>query len=144
MVFDGLYVWDTSWVYIPCHHFEKLDELMVTKFISPIDVELWLSSIVTILKNNGSLCDCVNFRKPNIAIRTCHYPLHDMEEIVDEIVGHEMYFFIDLFLTILPSSHGHGRQVKNCIDNLVGPIPIQTTALWGHECANDVFNVLWK
>lgn len=44
---------------------EKLDELLVDKFISPINVAPWLSPMVIIPKENGTLYICIDFQKLN-------------------------------------------------------------------------------
>lgn len=74
---------------------KNLNKLLATKFISPINVARWLSSMVIIPKHNTTLC--MDFRKLNTTTR--NYPLSitqhaNMEEI---IVKHEIYSFIDYY-----------------------------------------------
>ena len=75
----------------------ELDKLLHAKFISPVDAAPWLSPMVIIPKKNGTLRICVDFRKLNAATKKDHYPLPYMEEIIDEVAGHEMYSFLDCF-----------------------------------------------
>lgn len=75
----------------------ELDKLLSAKFISPVDSAPWLSPMVIIPKKNGALRICVDFRKLNAATKKDHYPLPYMEEIIDEVAGHEMYSFLDCF-----------------------------------------------
>ena len=75
----------------------ELDKLLQAKFISPVDSAPWLSPMVIIPKKNGTLRICVDFRKLNAATKKDHYPLPYMEEIIDEVAGHEMYSFLDCF-----------------------------------------------
>ena len=75
----------------------ELDKLLKAKFISPVDAAPWLSPMVIIPKKNGTLRICVDFRKLNAATKKDHYPLPYMEEIIDEVAGHEMYSFLDCF-----------------------------------------------
>lgn len=76
---------------------EKLDKLLVDKFISPSNVALWLSPMVIIPKENGTLCICIDFQKLNTTTIKDHYPLPNMEEIIENIDGNKMYLFIDCF-----------------------------------------------
>ena len=75
----------------------ELDKLLAAKFISPVDSAPWLSPMVIIPKKNGTSRICVDFRKLNAATKKDHYPLPYMEEIIDEVAGHEMYSFLDCF-----------------------------------------------
>ena len=75
----------------------ELDKLLKANFISQVDSAPWLSPMVIIPKKNGTLRICVDFRKLNAATKKDHYPLPYMEEIIDEVAGHEMYSFLDCF-----------------------------------------------
>jgi hypothetical protein len=52
---------------------------------------------VVVPKKNNKLWICVDFRKVNVATKKDPYPLPFMEEVLDMVVGHEVYSFIDGF-----------------------------------------------
>ena len=54
---------------------EDLEELLKAGFIEPIDQATWLSPIVVVLKKNGKLRICVNFKRLNAATKKDPYPL---------------------------------------------------------------------
>jgi hypothetical protein len=57
----------------------------------------WLSLIVVVPKKNGKLRICVDFRKFNEATKKNPYSLPFMNDIINTIVGHEVYTFLDKF-----------------------------------------------
>jgi hypothetical protein len=54
--------------------------------------------MVVILEKNGKLRTCVDFRKLNATIKKNPYPLPFTNEVLNTIVGHEVYTFMDKFL----------------------------------------------
>jgi hypothetical protein len=58
----------------------------------------WLSPTMVVLKRNGKLQICVDFQKLNIAMKNDPYPLFFTEEVLDMVVGHEVYSILDGFL----------------------------------------------
>lgn len=72
-----------------------LHKLIAAKFHSHKDASLWLSPIVIIPKKSGALCICVDFHKLKAATKKGHYPLPDMEEIIDEVASNGMSSFIN-------------------------------------------------
>jgi hypothetical protein len=54
---------------------EDIDKLLVVRFIQPVKEATWLSPIVVILKKNGNLRICVDFKKLNKATKKDPYPL---------------------------------------------------------------------
>jgi hypothetical protein len=63
-----------------------------------VEEATWLSPIVVVPKKNKKLRICVDFQKLNIATKKDPYPLPFMEEVLDMVVGHEVYSFLDGFL----------------------------------------------
>jgi hypothetical protein len=49
-------------------------------------------------KKNAKLKICVDFRKLNVATKKDPYLLHFTNEVINMVVGHEMYTFLDGFL----------------------------------------------
>jgi hypothetical protein len=54
-----------------------IDKLLVIKFIQPVEEATWLSPIVVMLKKNGKLKFCLDFRKFNKGTKKililCHF-----------------------------------------------------------------------
>ncbi len=48
-------------------------------------------------KKNGKLKICVDFRKLNVATKKDPYPLCFNNEVINIVVGHEVYTFLDGF-----------------------------------------------
>jgi hypothetical protein len=57
----------------------------------------WLSPIVVMFKKDGKLKICVDFRKLNVIIKKDPYLLLFTNEVINIIVGHEVYTFLDGF-----------------------------------------------
>jgi hypothetical protein len=74
-----------------------IDKLLVTCFIKPIEKATWLSSIVIVLKKNGKLKICVDFRKLNATTKKDPYLLPFTDEVINIVIGHEVYTFLDGF-----------------------------------------------
>ncbi len=75
-----------------------IDKLLADGFIQPIKEATWLSPIVVVLKKNGKLRICVDFRKFNKATKKNSYLLPFSNEILNIIVGYEVYSFLDGYL----------------------------------------------
>jgi hypothetical protein len=75
---------------------QDIDKLLVVSFIKLIEEATWLSPIVVVLKKNGKLKICVDFKKLN-ATKNDPYPLPFMDEVINTIVRHEVYTFLDGF-----------------------------------------------
>jgi hypothetical protein len=48
-------------------------------------------------KNSKLQIVCVDFRKLNVTTKKDPYPLPFIEEVLDMVAGHEMYYFLDGF-----------------------------------------------
>jgi hypothetical protein len=55
----------------------------------------WLSPIMVVPKKNGKLQICMDFQKLNIATKKDPYPFPFTKEVLDMVVGHEVYLFFD-------------------------------------------------
>ncbi len=76
---------------------QDIHELLTTGIIKAIKEAIWLSSIVVVPKKHGKLRICVDFRKLNVATKKDFYPLPFIDEVVNIVVGHEVYTFLDGF-----------------------------------------------
>ncbi len=72
---------------------EELDKLLEAWFIRFGETTEWVSPMVLALKNNGKLRVFVNYKALNKVTKKDRYPLTFCEEILEEVVGHEMYTF---------------------------------------------------
>jgi hypothetical protein len=52
---------------------------------------------LVILKKNGKLRICVDFTKLNVATKKDPYSLPFTDEVINIVVGHEVYAFLDEF-----------------------------------------------
>jgi hypothetical protein len=76
---------------------QDLDKLSTIAFIAPMGEATWLSSIVVVTKKNSKFWICVDFSNLNIATKKDPYPLFFIEEVLNMVAGHEMYYFLDGF-----------------------------------------------
>jgi hypothetical protein len=74
-----------------------IDKLLVAGFIKPVEEATWLSPIVVVLKKNVKLKFCVDFRKLNTTIKKDCYSLLFTNEVINIVVGHEVYTFLNGF-----------------------------------------------
>jgi hypothetical protein len=72
-----------------------IDELLVARFNPLIEQTTWLSPIVVVLKKNGKLIICVDFRKFNKATKENPYPFPFYDEVLNNIIGYEAYSFLN-------------------------------------------------
>jgi hypothetical protein len=76
---------------------QDIIKLLATCFITPIEEATWLSPVVIMLKKNGKLKICVDFKKLNVATKKDPYPLPFTDEVINTIARHEVYTFLDDF-----------------------------------------------
>ena len=57
----------------------------------------WLANVVPVLKKDGNVRVCVDFRNLNKASLKDDFPLPHINMLVDSIVGHSMLLFMDVF-----------------------------------------------
>ena len=74
--------------------FRSLKEV---NFIREVQYLTWLANIVPVKKKNGQIRICVDFRDLNKACPKDSFPLPIPDILLDNVVGHEMFSFIDGF-----------------------------------------------
>ncbi len=74
-----------------------IDKLLVVGFIKVVKEATWLSPIVVVLKKDGKLKICVDFKKLNATTKKDPYMLPFTNEVINIEVGHEVYTFLDSF-----------------------------------------------
>ena len=57
----------------------------------------WISNIVPVLKKNGKLRICINFRNSNNDTSKDEYPMHIVDMLVDSASGHNILSFLDRY-----------------------------------------------
>jgi len=77
---------------------EEFDKLLEAGFIRPVETTKWVSHVVLTLKKNSKLRVCVNYKALNKVTKKNRYPLPFCEEILEEVIGHEMYTFGDGYI----------------------------------------------
>ncbi len=74
---------------------QDINKLLATKFIQPVKEVTWLSPIVIVLKKNGKLGICVDFKKLNKSTKKYPYPLSFFDEVLNIVARYETYSFLD-------------------------------------------------
>ena len=76
---------------------EEINKLLKVRFIRPVKKATWINSIVVVPNENGKIRVCVDYRKLNAATVTYAFPVPFTDGILNAVVGHEMYSFLDGF-----------------------------------------------
>lgn len=74
---------------------DKIDKLLECGFIYPLPYSEWVSPIVVVVKKNGKLRICQDFRKLNTVTKKDHFHLPFSDAILKTVIGHECYSFLD-------------------------------------------------
>ena len=72
-------------------------KLLKVGFILLVKKATWLSPIVVVPKKNGKIRVCVNYRKLNAVTITNTFPLPFTDGVLDVVVSHEVYNFLNMF-----------------------------------------------
>jgi hypothetical protein len=76
---------------------EEIEKLLKIGFIYPVPYSEWVSPIVIVPKKNEKIRICQDFRKLNNATKKDYFPLPFIDAILDVVVGHICYSFLDGF-----------------------------------------------
>lgn len=74
---------------------KEIERLLKAYFIRTVSYVEWLSNIMPVLKKNGKLRVCIDFRNLNIAKPKDEYPMPTVDSLVDSTAGHVIYSFMD-------------------------------------------------
>ena len=74
---------------------EEITRLYDAKFIRPCRYPEWVSNIVPVMKKNGKLRICIDFRPLNRATPKDDYPMPIADLLVDAAAGHQIISFMD-------------------------------------------------
>ena len=73
---------------------EEIEKLVKAKFIRPTTYVQWLANIVPLMKNNGKLRVCVDFRDLNVATPKNMYVMPIANMLVDSTANNELLSFM--------------------------------------------------
>lgn len=76
---------------------EELMKLREGGIIKPIIYSTWVSNLVPIIKKNGDIRLCVDFRNLNISSLKDNYPIPNMEAMLQRVIGCELLSMMDGF-----------------------------------------------
>ncbi len=69
--------------------------MLAARFIQSTEEATWLSPMVVVLKKNGKLKICIDFKKLNTTTKKDPYPLLFTNKVLKIIEGYESYSFLD-------------------------------------------------
>lgn len=72
-----------------------MKKLLAIGFIKSTKKPTWLANIIPIRKKNGQIRCCVDFRDLNKACLKDEFFISNMDVLMDNIVGYEMYSLMD-------------------------------------------------
>ena len=76
---------------------DKVQKLMVAKFIREVYYPDWLANVVMVKKANDKWRMCVDFTDLNKACPKDSYPLPHIDQLVESTAGHKLLSFMDAF-----------------------------------------------
>ena len=82
----------------------EVENLLRAGFIYPIPLIDWVSNIVPIIKKQGNIRVCVDYRDINKACPKDNYPTPYIDQIIDDCARNEMFSFWMDFLDIITST----------------------------------------
>jgi hypothetical protein len=74
---------------------EEIERLVAANFIRPARFVEWLSNIVLVMKKNGKLRICVDFRNLNNATPKDEYPMPMADLFVNGVAGYQILSMMD-------------------------------------------------
>ncbi len=74
---------------------QDIKKLLAIGFIESIEKATWLSPIIIVPKKNGELRICINLRKLNATTKKDPYSLPFTYEVMNTVIGHEAYSFVN-------------------------------------------------
>ncbi|KAH9313764.1 hypothetical protein KI387_022391, partial [Taxus chinensis] len=76
---------------------EEIDKMLKFGIINPLEDSEWVSPMVIGIKKDGHIRICVDYKELNDACVADPFPTPFTKEILEGIVGHEIYLFTDGF-----------------------------------------------
>ena len=75
----------------------EIDKLLAVEFIIEVKYLDWLENLVVVPKKNGRWRVCIDYTNLNDVYPNDNFPLPRINQIVDSIVGHGMFSFLEAF-----------------------------------------------
>jgi len=75
----------------------EVKKLIKACFIYPLPLTDWVSNIVPVNKNKGTIRVCINYRAINKSYPKYNYPTPFIDQIIDNCVGNEIFSFMERF-----------------------------------------------
>ena len=76
---------------------EEIEKLLKSKFIIPKSYVQWLANIVPVMKKNGKLRVCVDYRDLNVSTPKDMYVMLITDMLIDSTEKNELLSFMDSF-----------------------------------------------
>ena len=76
---------------------KEIKQLLDAKIIFPLRYSKWIANLVVVIKKNGEIRLCVDFRNLNKCSKKDNYPLPKMEHILQRVIGASRISMIDGF-----------------------------------------------
>ena len=76
---------------------EEVTKQLKVRFIKPVNQAEWIANVVLVLKKDGRVRICVDFRDLNKACPKDDYPLPHIDVLVDNMAGSALMSFMDGF-----------------------------------------------
>nr|KYP49469.1 Transposon Ty3-I Gag-Pol polyprotein [Cajanus cajan] len=74
---------------------KEVIKLLDAGIIYPISNSEWVSPVQVVPKKVTSWRMCIDYRRLNQATRKDHFPLPFVDQMLEKLVGHEYYYFLD-------------------------------------------------
>lgn len=75
----------------------EVEKILHPSFIYPVPLTNWVSNIIPVMKKQGTIRVCVEYRDVNQACLKDNYPTPFIDQIVDECSRCEIFSFMDGF-----------------------------------------------
>ena len=128
---------------------EKIKKLLKAKFTRPISNVQWLANIVHVMKINGKLRVCMDFRDLNVAAPKDMYVMHVADMLVDSTANTEFLSFIDGFFGYnkiliavedIPKTTFRCSGSKGTFEWLVMPFGLKNAGITYQRAMNAIFH----
>ena len=74
---------------------KEVKKLLDAKIIVPVRYSSWVANLVPIRKKNGEIRLCVDFQNMNRSSLKDNYPLPNIEQILQKVVGAQIISMVD-------------------------------------------------
>ena len=79
---------------------DEIEKLLKVGFIYPIPLREWVSNVVPINKNQGTIRVCIDFRDLNKACPKDNFPTPHIDQIIDNCARSVIFSFMDGFSSL--------------------------------------------